>query len=60
MFKLKIKTLNEEPLIFEFKTLQEVTKCIMKFCDAENLKEVMRFKKEYNVRFYLKYKKGEN
>lgn len=58
MFRLKIKTLNEEPLIFEFETLQEVAECIKKFCNAKDLEEVMSFQKEYNVRFYLK-KKGE-
>lgn len=59
MFKLKVKTLNEEPSIFKFNTLQEVADYIKQFCNAKNLEEVMAFKKEYNVRFYLN-KQGEN
>lgn len=59
MYKLKVKTLNKEPITFEFDTLQEVAVCMKNFCNAKNLEEIMQFVKEYNVRFYLK-KKGEN
>lgn len=60
MYRLKVKTLNEQPIVFNFNTLQEVAEHISKFCNAANLSQVLKFQKEFNVRFYLSYKKGEN
>lgn len=59
MFKLKHKAQGEELQREEFKTLQEVTARIKQLTDAETLQEVLKAQKEFNIRFYITYKKAD-
>lgn len=56
MYKFKYKAQNEEPQVFYFNSLQEVTDYIKLLCDAKTLQQVLEVQKESNIRFYLTYK----
>lgn len=58
MYKFKYKVQNEEPEVFYFNTLQEVAEYIKTICDAKTLQDVLKVQKEFNIRFYLSYKKN--
>ena len=53
MYKLKRKIIGEEPEVEHFDTLQEVTKRIGELCNAKCIDDVLKFQKEYNIRFYI-------
>ena len=57
MWKLKHKCRNEEVQTEYYNTLQEVTKRIMFLCDANNIQDVIKAQKEFNIRFYVSFKK---
>ena len=57
MFKLKHKVQGEEMAVETFKTLAEVADRIKFLTDAETLADVLKAQKEFNIRFYLTYKK---
>lgn len=58
MYKFKYKVQNEQPEVFYFNTLQEVAEHIKTICDAKTLQDVLKVQKEFNIRFYLSYKKN--
>ena len=58
MFKIKSKCMNENDYIVkEFETAQEVTEYMKNCCNAKNLQDVLKAQKEYNIRFYVTLKK---
>lgn len=57
MWKLKYKCRDEEPMAEYFNTLQEVTDAIMFLCDAKNIKNAIDAQNEFNIRFYVSFKK---
>ena len=53
-YKLKIKAFNCVcETTKEYKTLQEVADKIKEVCNADNLKDILKAQKEYNIRFYI-------
>ena len=53
-YKLKIKAFNCESVTTkEYNTLQEVADKIKEICNANNLKEILKVQKKYNIRFYI-------
>ena len=53
-YKLKIKAFNCESVTTkEYNTLQEVAHKIAEICNADNLKDILKAQKEYNIRFYI-------
>lgn len=57
MYKLKYKNNLDECEVYYFNTIQEVFDEMMKICDAGTLADAFKTSKEYNLRFYLTYKK---
>lgn len=58
MYKLKYKFAEEKELNTRyFLTLQGVAEQIAFICGAENLADAFKVAKEFNIRFYLSYKK---
>lgn len=57
MYKLKYKMQGEDPVKKEFLTLQGVADFISLICGADRLADMLEVAKEYNIRFYLSYKK---
>ena len=57
MWKLKYKCKDEELQTEYYNTLQEVTDRIMFICNADNIKDVVKAQKEFNIRFYVSFKK---
>jgi hypothetical protein len=56
MYKFKYKAQNEEPQTFYFETLQEVFNYISLLCDSDKIEDILKVKKEYNIRFYISKK----
>lgn len=56
MYKFKYKAQNEEPQTFYFKTMQEVFNYIYLLCDSDKIEDILKVKKEYNIRFYISKK----
>lgn len=53
-YKLKIKAFNCSTITTnEYKTLQEVADKIKEICNTDNLKDILKAQKEYNIRFYI-------
>ena len=44
--------------LFQFNTIQEVAEHIKTICDAKTLQDILKVQKEFNLRFYLSYKKN--
>lgn len=57
MYKFKYKAQNEDPQVFYFNTLKEVADYISLLCESSKLADILQVQKEYNIRFYLSYKK---
>jgi len=57
MYQLKHKIQGEELAVESFDTLQEVADRIKLLTEANTLKDVLKAQKEFNIRFYLTWKK---
>lgn len=57
MYKLKTVCKGVGSNVYECKTLKEVADQMRTACGAESLEEVLKVQKEWNIRFYLTYKK---
>lgn len=59
MYKFKYKAQNEISQTFYFKTVQEVFDYIYLLCGSEKIEDILKVQKEYNIRFYISYKKDK-
>lgn len=59
MYKLKYKAQGDIPQVFYFKTMHEVFDYICLVCDCDKIENIMKVQKEYNIRFYISYKKDK-
>ena len=57
MYKLKYKAQGDIPQVFYFKTIQEVFDYICLICETDKIENILKVQKEYNIRFYISYKK---
>lgn len=57
MYKLKYKAHGDIPQVFYFKTIQGVFDEICKICESNKIEDILKVQKEYNIRFYISYKK---
>ena len=58
MYLLKYKMQGEKDFTKKyFKSVQAVAEHMKFLCGADNLAECLKVAKEYNIRFYLTYKK---
>lgn len=57
MYKLKYKAQGDVPQVYYFKTMQEVLGEICKICESNKIEDILKVQKEYNIRFYISYKK---
>lgn len=57
MYKLKYKAQGDMPQVFYFKTMQAVFDYICLVCDCDKIENILKVQKEYNIRFYISYKK---
>lgn len=57
MYKLKYKAQGEISQTFYFKTIQEVFDYICLLCESDKIEDILKVQKEYNIRFYISYKK---
>lgn len=58
MYKLKYKMADNLKQVEEFATVQEVAERIKQLFDGETVADILRIKKEYNIRIYLTFKKN--
>lgn len=59
MYKFKYKAQNEISQTAYFKTMQEVFDYICLLCASNKLEDILKVQKEYNIRFYISYKKDK-
>lgn len=59
MYKFKYKAQNEISQTFYFKTMQEVFDYICLLCESNKIEDILKVQKEYNIRFYISYKKDK-
>lgn len=59
MYKFKYKAQGEEAQIFYFKSIQEVFDYIYLLCESDKIEDILKVQKEYNIRFYISYKKDK-